>query len=80
MKKKKLMNDESGIKLSDDQNIELEIGTIDNRVVFHIKCELPVTKPILLGFRADTIDIIIETLKDAKQRVLDFDEQFNSAG
>jgi hypothetical protein len=65
---------------SEDPTMELEIGTIDNRVVFHIKCELPVTKPMLLGFKAEAVDSIIETLKDAKQRVLKFDEQFNSVG
>lgn len=53
--------------------VELEIGTIDNQVVFHVKCPLPVTEPILLGFKVDKIDAIIETLQDAKQRVLNYE-------
>lgn len=61
-------------QITDNDNIELEIGTIDNRVVLHIKCELPITKPVLLGFRTEQIDSIIETLKDSKQRAEAFNE------
>lgn len=71
------MNNQEEVSQSE---MELEIGTIDNRVVLHVKCALPITQPILMGFRTDVVDTIIETLKDAKQRALNYDEQLDSVG
>lgn len=55
------------------QNLEFEIGIIEDRIVFKI----PVTNnvPLLLGFSSEKVDEIIKILKDAQAKARAYEHE-----